>query len=100
MLSNYETIIIVFPEALRLLATVPGNVYSDLLRNNVLKGDPLFGDNHLNYRWVAYDNWTFHKSFNGLSVHQIFSQILDFKMNIGIYHDDNDDLCKYESWMF
>lgn len=51
--------------AILVSAQVPGSIYTDLIRNNILEQDPYFGSNDLNYRWVSYDNWTFHKYFNG-----------------------------------
>ncbi|CAG2174502.1 unnamed protein product, partial [Oppiella nova] len=50
--------------ALRVLARVPGSIYTDLMRNNILKEDPYYGSNDFNYKWVSYDNWTFEKIFN------------------------------------
>lgn len=44
-------------------AQVPGGVYSDLRRNNVLKQDILQGKNDLAYRWVSHDNWTYTTAF-------------------------------------
>ncbi|VDM75772.1 unnamed protein product, partial [Strongylus vulgaris] len=46
----------------RLLGIVPGDIFTDLHRNGIIP-DPLFGDNHLDLRWVASDNWTYTKSF-------------------------------------
>ncbi|CAG2176241.1 unnamed protein product, partial [Oppiella nova] len=45
-------------------ATVPGSIYSDLRREQVLKQDLFFENNDVNYRWVAYDNWTYERTFN------------------------------------
>lgn len=41
---------------------VPGDIFSDLFRNNLI-GDPLFGDNGIQQRWVALDDWTYQKIF-------------------------------------
>ncbi|XP_054169104.1 beta-mannosidase-like [Oppia nitens] len=51
-------------KSLRVVAKVPGSVYTDLMRNNVLKEDPYYGTNDFNYKWVAFDNWTYDKTFN------------------------------------
>lgn len=40
-------------------AQVPGGIYSDLRRSNVLKQDLLFGKNDVAYRWVGNENWTY-----------------------------------------
>lgn len=44
-------------------ALVPGGIYSDLRRNNVLKQDILYGKNDVAYRWVGNENWTYTTSF-------------------------------------
>ncbi|CAG2112721.1 unnamed protein product [Medioppia subpectinata] len=44
-------------------AKVPGSIYSDLRRAQVLKQDLLYEKNDVNYRWVAYDNWTYERTF-------------------------------------
>ncbi|KAG9510441.1 Beta-mannosidase, partial [Fragariocoptes setiger] len=44
-------------------AHVPGGIYTDLKRNNVLGQDIFYGKNDLNYRWVGYENWTYTLSF-------------------------------------
>eukprot|EP00494_Astrolonche_serrata_P032186 UN32455 len=44
-------------------ATVPGDIHSDLMKAGIL-GDPFYRFNDLNYRWVAYDNWTYSTTFN------------------------------------
>jgi beta-mannosidase len=46
-------------------ARVPGSIYSDLLRDSVLKEDLYYENNDINYRWVSYDNWTFERTFEG-----------------------------------
>lgn len=44
---------------------VPGNVHLDLGAAGVLtQGDPLYRDNEINYRWIAYDNWTYSTTFD------------------------------------
>lgn len=45
-------------------AQVPGGIYSDLRRNNVLKQDILFGKNDIAYRWVGNENWTYTTTFS------------------------------------
>jgi len=52
----YNQIGIVLP------AVVPGGIYSDLIRNNVI-GHPFFGTNDVNYRWVGDNNWNYAGSF-------------------------------------
>lgn len=44
-------------------AQVPGGVYSDLRRSNVLKQDIIYGRNDVAYRWVGHENWTYTTSF-------------------------------------
>ncbi|XP_071518436.1 beta-mannosidase isoform X2 [Panulirus ornatus] len=40
--------------------TVPGGVYTDLLKANVLRaGDFYFRFNDMHYRWVSRENWTY-----------------------------------------
>ncbi|CAJ0600375.1 unnamed protein product [Cylicocyclus nassatus] len=41
---------------------VPGDIFTDLYRLGIIP-DPLYGDNHLNMRWIALENWTYTKSF-------------------------------------
>ena len=43
----------------RVPASVPGDVYSDLSRAGVLGGDLLYRFNDVEYRWVAGGNWTY-----------------------------------------
>ncbi|XP_020629469.1 beta-mannosidase-like isoform X2 [Orbicella faveolata] len=40
---------------------VPGNVHTALYKNGTIK-DPYFRFNDVNYRWIAYDNWTYTRS--------------------------------------
>ncbi|XP_045607068.2 beta-mannosidase isoform X1 [Procambarus clarkii] len=39
--------------------TVPGGVYTDLLKANVLTSDVYYRYNDLDYRWVSEQNWTY-----------------------------------------
>jgi len=43
---------------------VPGSVHMALFYNGVIE-EPYFRFNDINYRWVAYDNWTYTRSFTG-----------------------------------
>lgn len=45
-------------------ASVPGGIYSDLRRNQILKQEILYGKNDLAYRWVGQENWTYTTSFS------------------------------------
>ena len=51
--------------AIKVTSKVPGSIYTDLKRNGTLKQDFYYGNNDINYRWVANDNWTFVKNFHG-----------------------------------
>ena len=53
-------------KAIKTGAVVPGSIYSDLRRVGILK-DLYQGKNDINYRWVAYDNWTYERTFNGMN---------------------------------
>ncbi|EDP96160.1 glycoside hydrolase family 2 protein [Kordia algicida OT-1] len=44
-------------------ATVPGNVYSDLLAHNKIP-DPFIGSNELNVQWVPTKNWEYQTTLN------------------------------------
>ena len=46
-------------------ARVPGNVYTDLVRNGTLVGDPYYRFNDEEFRWVSKRNWTFWNTFDG-----------------------------------
>ena len=46
---------------------VPGNVHTALYKNGTLR-DPYFRFNDVEYRWIAYDNWTYTRSLEGLDV--------------------------------
>lgn len=48
----------------RVEARVPGSIYSDLRRAGIL-GNIYADKNDVDYRWVAYDNWTYEHSFEG-----------------------------------
>lgn len=45
-------------------ARVPGTIYGALVRAGILSESIYFEDNDLNYRWVAYTNWTYTKTFD------------------------------------
>ncbi|XP_063224115.1 beta-mannosidase-like [Bacillus rossius redtenbacheri] len=49
--------------AIHLPARVPGGVYSDLQSGGLLN-DTLYRFNDEEYRWVAYENWTYTTTFN------------------------------------
>ncbi|KAK7792890.1 hypothetical protein R5R35_000439 [Gryllus longicercus] len=49
--------------SVRVPATVPGGVYTDLRAAGVLSSDFFFGHNDELYRWVSYDNWTYELTF-------------------------------------
>lgn len=42
--------------------TVPGDIYSDLYASGFID-NPLFGENHLNLKWISEDDWTYSKTF-------------------------------------
>lgn len=46
---------------------VPGNVHTALYKNGTIK-DPYFRFNDVNYRWIAYDNWTYTRSLEGVKI--------------------------------
>ncbi|KAF2364830.1 Glycoside hydrolase family 2 immunoglobulin-like beta-sandwich [Trinorchestia longiramus] len=47
------------------VVSVPGGVYTDLLKAGVLgSGDLLYRDNDVSYRWVALHNWTYSTFLN------------------------------------
>lgn len=48
-------------------ATVPGGIYTDLHRNNIIE-DNLLGTNDVNNRWVGNQSATYVKSFSGKSI--------------------------------
>ena len=43
---------------------VPGSAHMALFENGVI-GDPYFRFNDVKYRWIAYDNWTYTRTFEG-----------------------------------
>lgn len=47
-----------------LAGSVPGTVQMALFRNGKID-DPYFRFNDVKYRWIAYDNWTYTKDFQG-----------------------------------
>ena len=46
---------------------VPGNVHTALYKNGTIK-DPYFRFNDVKYRWIAYDNWTYTRSLEGVII--------------------------------
>jgi len=46
-------------------AQVPGGIFSDLKKANILKEDFFFRYNDVQYRWVSWDNWTYYTTFKG-----------------------------------
>ncbi|XP_071452047.1 beta-mannosidase [Hetaerina americana] len=44
-------------------AKVPGGIYSDLISAHILGEDVYYKSNDEDYRWVAYDNWTYQRNF-------------------------------------
>ena len=50
-------------QELRVPASVPGDVYTDLSQAGVLGGDLLYRFNDVEYRWVAEGNWTYEVVF-------------------------------------
>lgn len=58
-LNNAEWFVTNSNGSLTLPARVPGGIYTDLRRNNILKQDILVGKNDLAYRWVGNENWTY-----------------------------------------
>ena len=64
-------------------ATVPGSIYVDLMNANII-GDPYYGSNPDDYKWVATNNtWTYTKQFTlssdimNMRVIQLISEGLD-----------------------
>lgn len=45
-------------------ATVPGCIHTDLLANKKIN-DPYYRYNDVEYRWIAFDNWTYTREFMG-----------------------------------
>ena len=46
---------------------VPGNVHTALYRDGTIM-NPYFRFNDVNYRWIAYDNWTYSRTIEGLKL--------------------------------
>lgn len=46
---------------------VPGNVHTALYKNGTIR-NPYFRFNDVKYRWIAYDNWTYTRSLEGLDM--------------------------------
>jgi hypothetical protein len=51
-------------KSISLYGNVPGSVHMALLENGTIQ-DPYFRFNDVNYRWIAYDNWTYTRTFEG-----------------------------------
>ena len=49
-------------------ATVPGNIHTDLLANNLIP-DPFFGTNEDSVQWVSDSTWTYRLVFDGLDTY-------------------------------
>lgn len=47
-----------------LYGKVPGSVHMALFENGTIE-DPYFRFNDVKYRWIAYDNWTYTRTFEG-----------------------------------
>ena len=43
-------------------ATVPGDIYKDLLDNNLIP-DPFYRDNELHLDWIGESDWSFTREF-------------------------------------
>ena len=54
-------------ESISVHGNVPGNVHTALYKNGTIK-DPYFRFNDVNYRWIAYDNWTYTRSLEGVKM--------------------------------
>lgn len=44
-------------------SSVPSGIYTDLHNAGILTGDLFYRFNDHEYRWVAYDNWTYQNTF-------------------------------------
>ena len=64
---------------------VPGNVHTALYRNGLIK-DPYFRFNDVKYRWIAYDNWTYTRSLEGLNI--LFVVLLFQDMSFVLFHEE------------
>ncbi|CAC5382078.1 unnamed protein product [Mytilus coruscus] len=49
---------------LTVVGTVPGNIYTSLINNNQID-DPYYRDNDDKYRWIAKDDWSYTRGFQG-----------------------------------
>lgn len=45
-------------------ATVPGGIYTDLMKNNII-GDVFYRINDMETRWVSKKDWTYSRKFTG-----------------------------------
>ena len=54
---------------------VPGNIHTALYRNGTIM-DPYFRFNDVKYRWIAYDNWTYTKSLEGVNTFVIYFSVV------------------------
>jgi len=57
-------------------ATVPGGVYTDLLRAGEIS-DPYYRFNDVAYRWVAKHDWYYTRTFQCTEDREYFSYTLD-----------------------
>jgi hypothetical protein len=48
-------------------ATVPGGIFSDLMKNNDIT-DIFYGYGDSNYSWVGLSDWTYASEFEGLVI--------------------------------
>lgn len=44
-------------------AAVPGGVHTALMHNANI-GDPYYRFRDVEYRWIAYENWTYYRNFS------------------------------------
>ena len=56
---------------------VPGNVHTALYENGTIM-DPYFRFNDVKYRWIAYDNWTYTRSLEGLNIFLLIYLLFDY----------------------
>lgn len=54
-------------KSISVYGNVPGNVHTALYKNRTIK-DPYFRFNDVIYRWIAYDNWTYTRSLEGVKI--------------------------------
>ena len=64
----------VFIEGLGYNGTVPGSVYTTL-RDNKRIGDPYYRDNDDKYRWIARDDWSYSRTFQGKLMSHVKMQV-------------------------